>query len=229
MREEGEEQIRLADRIASIVEAVRIPLLVLLALLVAGVIAYFVYAQASAAARERRAMLAEQADDLMGDWQAEQDAQKKSSLEADLRAKLDTLSKSGGYYGERALYLLGQVAAEKGDKQAAFDAFNKLAAAAERSYLGIEGLINAAVLAEDLGQADTALDLYRRIVDRHGGSPHAPHAYFAVGRLLEAKGDFKQAADTYGQLRSKHPTGSWTNLAVNRIIALQAAGKVGKD
>lgn len=221
--------MRLADRTAAAVEAIRVPLLVALAVVVVGVIAYFVYAQASSTSRERSATLLEQADGLLGDWQAEQDAQKKATLESDLRAKLETLRKSGGYASQRALYLLGQLAAEKGDKQAAFDAFKSLSAAADRSYLGIEGLINAAVFAEDLGQADAALELYRAIVEKHAASAHAPHAYFAVGRLLEAKGDFKQAAATYADLRSKHPTGSWTNLAVNRIIALQAAGKVAKD
>jgi tetratricopeptide (TPR) repeat protein len=229
MREEGEAQVRLADRIAGIVEAVRVPLLVVLVVVVAGVIAYFIYAQASAASLERNAMLLEQADEQLASWQAEQDAQKKAQVETELRAKLETLRRSGGYPGQRGLHLLGQLAAEKGDKQAAFDAFNALAASAGRSYLGLEGLINAAVYAEDLARTDEALTLYRRIIDEHASSVHAPHAYFSVGRMQEAKGDFKAAVETYTELRSRHPTGSWTNLAVNRIIFLQASGKVAKD
>ncbi len=229
MREEGESQQRLVTRIAGIVEALRVPLLVILAVVVVGVIAYFVYAQAAAGARERAAMLLEQADDQFSQWRGEQDAQKKDKLEADLRRNLETLRKSGGYSGQRGLYILGQVEAEKGNKQAAFDAYNALAASEDRSYLGMEGLINSAVFAEDLGQTDKALELYRRIIDRHPNTPHAAHAYFAVGRLLEAKGDFKQAAATYAEMRSKYPSSSWTNLAVGRIIALQASGKVGKD
>lgn len=229
MREEGEARVRLADRIAGVVEAIRIPLTVVLAVVVVGVIAYFVYAQASASGRERAAMLLEQADEQFSDWQAEQDAAKKTQMETDLRANLETLRKSGGYSGQRGLYLLGQLAAEEGDKQAAFDAFNVLSASADRSYLGIEGLVNAAVYAEDLGQTEAAMGLYRRLIERHASSVHAPHAYFAVGRLLEAKADFQQAVATYTELRSKHPAGSWTNLAVNRIISLQASGKVAKE
>jgi len=34
---------------------------------------------------------------------------------------------------------------------------------------------------------------------------------------------------TYTDLRSRHPAGSWTNMAVNRIIFFQASGKVAKD
>jgi len=229
MREEGETQLRLVDRIARVVEALRIPLLVILAVLVAGVIAYFVYSQTSAASLERSALLLERADELFSDWRAEQDAQKKGKLEADLRESLETLRNRRGYSGERSLYLLGQLAAEKGDKQAAFDAFSALSAHEDRSYLGVEGVISAAVYAEDLGQGDKALELYRRIIERHPSSAYVPHAYFAVGRLLESKGDLKQAAATYAELRSKYASSSWTNLAVNRIIALQASGKVGKD
>ncbi len=228
-REEGEVQKRLVTRIAGIVEALRVPLLVVLAVLVVGVIAYFVYAQASAAARERSAVLLERAEDQFSQWRGEQDAQKKDKLEADLRANLATLRKSGSYATQKSLYLLGQLEGEKGNKQAAFDAYNTLAGYEDRSYLGMEGLINAAVYAEDLAQTDKALELYRRIIDKHPGTPHAAHAYFAAGRLLESKGDFKQAAATYTEMRSKYPTSSWTNLAVDRIIALQASGKVAKD
>ncbi len=229
MREEGEAQQRLATRIAGIVEALRVPLMVVLAVVVVGVVAYFVYAQAAAGARERAAMLLEQADNQFSQWRGEQDAQKKDKLEADLRKNLETLRKSGGYSAQRGLYILGQLEAEKGNKQAAFEAYNALAASEDRSYLGMEGLINAAVFAEDLGQTDKALELYRRIIDKHPNTPHAAHAYFAVGRMLEIKGDFKSAAATYTEMRTKYPSSSWTNLAVDRIIALQAGGKVGKQ
>ena len=229
MHQENEAQPGLARRIAALVEAIRIPLLVILAVVIAGVIGYFVYAQTSSAARERAAMLVEQVDELFGDWQSEQDAQKKSKLEADLRARLETMSRDRGYTGLRSLFVQGQLAAEKGEKQAAFDAFSALAASSEGGYLGVEGLVNAAVYAEDLGQSDKALELYRRLIEKHASSPHAPHAYFAAGRLLEVKGDFTQAVATYTELRSKHPSGSWTSLAVNRIIALQASGKAGKE
>jgi hypothetical protein len=229
MRTEGETQVKLVHKVANAVEGLRVPLLVILVVTVVGVVAYFAYAQISAAGRERAAVLMEQADALLADWQSEQDATKKARLEGDLQQKLDALSRSSGFAAQRSLYLRGQWAAEKGDKQAAFDAFNALASSASRSYLGIEGLVNSAVFAEDLGKTDVALDLYKQIVDKHAGSAHAAHAQFSVGRLLEAKGDFKGAAAAYSDLRSRHPSGTWTNLAVNRIIALQASGKVGKN
>ncbi len=65
MREQGEAQVRAVERIAGIVEALRVPLLVILALLVAGVIGYFVYAQTAAVSRERSTLLAEQADPVV--------------------------------------------------------------------------------------------------------------------------------------------------------------------
>jgi TolA-binding protein len=229
MREEGESQKRLVTRIAGIVEALKVPLLVLLAVVVVGVVAYFVYAQAASAARERAAVLWEKADDELSQWRGEQDAQKKEKLEADLRRSIEVLRKGGGYGAQRGLYLLGQLEGEKANKQAAFDAYDALAAYEDRSYLGMEGLINAAVYAEDLGQTDKAIELYRRIVDKHPNTPHAAHSYFAVGRLLESKGDYKQAAATYTEMRSKYPSSSWTSLAVDRIIALQAGGKIAKD
>ena len=53
----------------------------------------------------------------------------------------------------------------------------------------------------------------------------APHAYFSLGRVLEALGDYAGAAEAYKTLNSKFADDDWGNLANTRLIELKVQGK----
>ena len=112
---------------------------------------------------------------------------------------------------------------EKGDTQGALAVFERLSAFAERSYLGLEGLVNLAVLHEDAGDLTAALSTWQSIIDEHADTVHVPHALFSVGRISEGLGETDAALVAYQRLRSEHPQSGWTDYAVNRIIGLESS------
>ena len=51
------------------------------------------------------------------------------------------------------------------------------------------------------------------------------HAYFSLGRVLEAQGDYAGAAEAYKTIKDKFSDDDWANLATTRLIELQSQGK----
>ena len=54
----------------------------------------------------------------------------------------------------------------------------------------------------------------------------ASHAYFSLGRVREAQGDYAGAVEAYTALNDNFPDDDWGNLAKTRIIELKSEGKV---
>ena len=84
----------------------------------------------------------------------------------------------------------------EGDYQSAADMYAQIASAQSGTYLGPLCLMNEAACYENLGDSDTALGLYRQVVDTYGDhSAQAPKAMFSIGRIYDAQGqtDLAQA------------------------------------
>jgi tetratricopeptide (TPR) repeat protein len=83
-------------------------------------------------------------------------------------------------------------------------------------------LFNAAAAAEEQGNLEAAIELYRQTLNYADIFPAAPRAQFAVGRLWEAQQNKEAAIEAYRGLIDKWPAETvWTGLANSRIIALQ--------
>jgi TolA-binding protein len=199
----------------------------ILAAVVVASIVYFVVTQVRARAREESTVLIEGADEIYFDWLSA-GSEEKSRVEEDLNERLDLLIRQypRQYGGQRALFLRGRMFLENGETQQALEVFQRLSSFAERSYLGVEGLMNVAVLEEELGNTDGALATYRQLIEEHPKSAYVPHALFSIGRILESQPDVEAAMSTYQRLRAEHPSSGWTDFATNRIIALEAMGEV---
>ena len=48
------------------------------------------------------------------------------------------------------------------------------------------------------------------------------HAYFSLGRVNEAKGNYDAAVEAYEKIGDLHPASKWAPLAKDRIIAIKA-------
>ncbi|MCL2374507.1 MAG: tetratricopeptide repeat protein [Treponema sp.] len=112
------------------------------------------------------------------------------------------------------------------DRQERWDlserAWLSAADAAPLSYFAPIALFNAAAAAEEHGDLGSALDLHSRIIREHERAFFvAVRAYFAVGRLEEARGNTEAALAAYRGLLSRWPQDPlYANLAQSRIILL---------
>lgn len=121
-----------------------------------------------------------------------------ADAEAAFTAAAEELTAAGldKYPGAKAMYLLADIAYSEGDYQSAADMYAQIASAQSGTYLGPLCLMNEAACYENLGDSDTALGLYRQVVDTYGDhSAQAPKAMFSIGRIYDAQGqtDLAQA------------------------------------
>ena len=139
-----------------------------------------------------------------------------------LIAELSTFAgRTSGYAGARAYHILGNIYAEKRDWEAAEKAFTAGAKAGARTYLEAVSLFNAASCADELGNTQGAIDLYKRSVALKNIFPAAVRAQFQIGRLEESRNNRDAALQAYRDVINNWSENSgWTNLAHSRIIAL---------
>jgi tetratricopeptide (TPR) repeat protein len=141
-------------------------------------------------------------------------------------ALLDDVStfakKTSGYAGGRAWAIIAGIRGDKKEWSEAEQAWSSAAKAASNTYLAPVALFNAAAAAEEQGNTERAIDLYTSCLARADLFPSAPRAQFSIGRLRESQSNRDAALEAYRTLVSKWPGEPiWTNLAQNRIIALQ--------
>ena len=135
--------------------------------------------------------------ELEGDYSALAAMDPASSEYADAAAAFQTsadeLIASAGldsYPGAKAMYLLADLAYADQDYQTAADYYGQIAAAQGSTYLAPLCLMNQAACYENLQDNDTALELYRNVVDTYGDySAYAPKAMFSIGRIYDAQGE----------------------------------------
>lgn len=99
------------------------------------------------------------------------------------------------------------------------------AAKQKKAYTSAIAYFNAAVCSEEIDELDKAASYYE-IASKDADFVFANHAAFSLGRVYEAKGETAKASDTYQKLYDKDPQDSWGNLAMDRIVALKAEGKI---
>ena len=157
-------------------------------------------------AKERKERLAE-------------DAEKIDILLADIET---FASKSSGYAGGRAYWLMGRIYTTMKDWEKAENAWASSAKKAENTYLVPLAWFNAGVSAEQHGDYVSAIEHYSNSLLAQDGFPDDHRAWFSMGRLLEAVGDYEGAIEVYNNFidLSKYDT-PWINLAHSRIIALE--------
>jgi tetratricopeptide (TPR) repeat protein len=100
-------------------------------------------------------------------------------------------------------------------------AWNDAAKAAANTYLAPISIYNAAVAAEEEGNTEAAIGLYKQVLTYEKIFPAAARAQFAVGRLQESQNNKDAALEAYQNLVSKWPNDPvWSGLAQSRILIL---------
>ena len=149
------------------------------------------------------------------------DAANQTELSA-LLEELDSFTDRGsGFPAARAYNIIASIHWDQEDWAEAEIAWSASARAASRSYLAPVSFFNAAVAAEEQGNAESAIALYNEALEHGDSFPAAARAQFSVGRLYESLHNRDAALEAYRILLGRWPNDPvWSNLAQNRILIL---------
>jgi tetratricopeptide (TPR) repeat protein len=218
-----------AERITRFLTRYRVPILVSIGALAVAIVVLIIVLSVQTTRTESALVAAEDLQDQFEAWQAlgaEEQAAQYADLAASAAAIVSDYPRTYAAVRARILDARALLALERYEEASA--RFEEAADARPRTYLAPVSLMDAAVAAENAGNSERALELYRRIVDQYTGeSAEAARALFSIGRIHEQRDEVVDAADAYRRLIAAHPESGWTNLARNRIIALTVEGRIG--
>ena len=137
---------------------------------------------------------------------------------------LASYSKKGGIVGVRANMLSAELAYILADYEDAVSYYDAAIAKGKKSYTAPICYYNKASCYEELGKNAEAAEAYRAAAE-FPEFAMVSHAYFSLGRVLEAQGDYAGAAEAYKTIKDKFSDDDWANLATTRLIELQSQGK----
>lgn len=216
-----------SDQIAEFVSKKRVPLVAVVAIVLAAIVIYAVATYVGAKNTEKGlaavdAITYELTDGSMALEDEELDARRTKAMDdlAEYLAK-------GGIVGVRANMLAADIAFGRDDFEAALDFWEQAAAKGKRSYTVPLANYNIGVCHEELGDFAAASVAYAKAADAQEFA-FAAHARFNEGRTKEACGEYEAAYDAYQKLIDAMPNDTWANLAKSRQIALRVEGRVSR-
>ncbi|MCL2704915.1 MAG: tetratricopeptide repeat protein [Spirochaetaceae bacterium] len=208
-------------------------LLLLLIVLILAIIGIAINSEIKSSIIEKSTVLIEELEDKynseFSNFEENSDDPKKAELMETILSSLDDIiAKYSSYYaGQRALYMKGEIYFTEKQYDKALESYTALANKYKKSYLAPISLNNVAVCYEELGDNDSAINYYKKIIDNYSTNyPNIPHALFSLGRLYETKEEFNTAIEYYNMVADKYADSDWTIFSKNRIIFLKGAGKV---
>lgn len=134
-------------------------------------------------------------------------------------------TKKSGIAGLRANFLSAELAYIQEDYEGAIAFYDAAIAKGKKSYTAPICYYNKGVCYEELNKLEDAAQAYRAAAEFED-YVMASHAYFSLGRVLEAQGDYTGAAEAYKTINDKFVDDDWGNLAKTRLIELKNQGKV---
>ena len=133
-------------------------------------------------------------------------------------------AKKSGIAGVRANMLSAELSYFLNDYENAVSYYTAAIAKGKKAYTAPVCYFNMAAAYEELGKLSDAAEAYRTAAE-FADFGMASHAYFSLGRVLEAQGDYAGAVEAYTTLNDKSSDDDWSHLAKTRIIELQSQGK----
>ncbi len=229
--QQHEPKVTFSDRLANFVDKRKIIIWAVLISIIVAIVLYFVFVERNKRLTEASTVLAEEAEDLYGQWLNETDEKKKSELETKLLDKIKLVLREypHQYGSQRVLFVRANFYFNKKEWKKAASDFTYLADAFPKSYLARISLFNAASCNEELGNTNKAIELYRNLVDKYSDSALVARSLFSIGRIYEGLNKYDEAKKVYNELEDKSPSSNWTKIARNRIIYLKVQGKIKEE
>ena len=139
--------------------------------------------------------------------------------------KLEPYTKKNGIAGVRANMLSAELAYIQADYEAAIAYYDAAYTKDKKAYTAPLCLYTKGSSYEDMNKLSEAADAYRAAAEFKDFGM-ASHAYFSLGRVLEAQKDYAGAAEVYKTMNDKFADDDWANLAKTRLVELKAKGMI---
>lgn len=165
----------------------------------------------------------EKIESLMEQWNTAKSNQSETltATEDEVLGELTKVaaSNSRSFAGARAEMAIAEIYFSRKDWTNAQAQYLAAEASAPAAYTAGLNLFNAAVCAEELGNADTAVEYLEKAIAMENFSMKT-RALFNIGRIEEGKGQIDKAKAAYERLTGDFAEDEWTNLAKSRLISL---------
>ncbi|PKL06613.1 MAG: hypothetical protein CVV53_03415 [Spirochaetae bacterium HGW-Spirochaetae-9] len=225
--ETNEEEKDLIHKISDFISRKRVLFISAAAAVLGIVLIVGIYTVISNSKAENSSRAMEEVRTQIATWNNETEEAKKTEIENTIMADLDDVAKKWpkSFAAQEALFTKSSLYAVKQNWANAETASLEAAKRLPKTYLAPLALESAAVAAEEQGKADIALEHYTSIITQYKeDTPNLSHAYFSIGRLSEAKSDWKAALENYNKVLSDFSNTDWALLAKDRVIYLKAQG-----
>jgi len=158
-------------------------------------------------------------------WASIEDTE-KAAKSAELVAEADVLIAKYGksYAAIRASMIKAELLFSANDIAGAEKAYAASAESYPKSHLAPVALANAAAMAEDRGDTDTALAYLMKAEEKYPGAPGAGRIVLSIARIYETTKLYDKAMETYTRLVATGVESDWTKIAHDRIILLKSQG-----
>lgn len=222
VRENGAEKATLSQRLNDLITKFRVVIistLIVLAVLFVGILTYTTITEKKATAAY------EKIETLVKDWETAKGGTDQTGLAAkedDIIAKLTPIAKANKttFAGSRAYLSIAEIYFSRKDWKNAEDNYLAAAKADAKAYTSGIACYNAAVCADEQGNADQAVELFNKAIADKGFALKS-RAFFNIGRIEEQRSHAEAAIASYQKLVEQFPDDEWAKLAKSRIIALQ--------
>ncbi len=212
-------------KLAGFIEKRKIAIITILIVLVCLLVGYVIFASVASNNKAKGLQAIDEITYEMTD--------KSSDLsEAEIAVRLNTAfdkasayTKKGGIVGARANMLCADITYQQKKYSESAEFWKAAAEKSKKSYIAPLCQFNLAVCYEEAGNNEDAATYYKLAADNNSFVMRT-HAMFSYARLLEAKGDYENAAAAYTELNDNFSGDSWADLAKSRLIALKIDGKI---
>jgi len=206
---------KIISKIASFISNFKNIILIALAALVVILVAVVVITTSANKKAEQSFIRVAQYEESLDEMVSSED----NAVVSEYLANVEKEVKDKSYPSVKSAYILGEYYAQKNEWAKAYDYFMKSYNLNSNIYLSKLAVFNAAVAAEEKGDASTALTLYTQ-VSEDLESPLASKALFNVARINLNNGNKDLAKVTLQQLVDKFSTSEYSALAKNIINSL---------
>jgi len=145
-----------------------------------------------------------------------------SDIEALISDSKDFAKNKRGLPAGKAWSIAANIHSGRNEWPQCEEAWQKAAAAANKTYLGPIAFFNAAAAAQEQGKFEVAIEYLTKCIEHKFEFPSAPRAQFSIGNLYERLGNYPAALDAYRAVLINWPNlPVWQQLARSRIVAIE--------
>ncbi len=158
-------------------------------------------------------------------WYEAEDSEKTSLSTAVIEMAANVAKTYGKRYAAaRATMIKAEVLYASKDLKGAEAGFSDVATSFPKLHLAPVALANAATVAEDQGDTESALNYLLQAESKYPGFPGSGRVSLSIGRIYESTKQYGKAMETYSRLLSTGVESDWTKIAQDRIILLKSQG-----